>query len=80
MEEDTKDSAQRGFGPVLPPIYYGEGKFDAPSWESEDEDGTLLDKSGSGTPRLENGLGLGEGEGEGPLSLGGKKRVCSDNL
>jgi len=35
-------------GPVRPPTYYGEGPFDPPSSEDEDEDETLLLKE---TPR-----------------------------
>ena len=35
-------------GPVRPPTYYGEGPFDPPSSEDEDEDESLLQKE---TPR-----------------------------
>ncbi|KII86043.1 hypothetical protein PLICRDRAFT_44497 [Plicaturopsis crispa FD-325 SS-3] len=70
--EDAVSTSARGRSPprsIRPPVYYGEGPFDAPS---SDEDEALLEKEGSITPGLaERG---GNSLDEGGLTVGGHKR------
>lgn len=59
---------------VRPHIYYGDGPFDAPSSDEEDE---LLEKPPASPDAAErNGSALAD---EGPLRLGGKQ-VCNGIL
>ncbi|EMD39367.1 hypothetical protein CERSUDRAFT_113004 [Gelatoporia subvermispora B] len=74
QQESSSAFRAQDFGDayVKPHTYYGEGPFDAPSSDEEDE---LLEKSPSSPQAAErNGSALVE---EGPLRIGGKQRPAS---
>ena len=68
-EADNGDSSQTGLLP-RPAIYYGEGPFNAPSSDEEEE----VEKVGTGPlDRAEHGSLLGSGLADSGLYVGGRK-------
>ncbi|OCH89774.1 dipeptidyl aminopeptidase [Obba rivulosa] len=73
LQESPQRSQDHAYepSPVRPHTYYGEGPFDAPSSDEEDE---LLEKPSSPDAAERNGGALAD---EGPLRVGGKQRPAS---
>jgi hypothetical protein len=73
-EPDDSDSPHAGLLP-RPAVYYGEGPFNAPSSDEEDES-EVAEKDGPGSlNRAEHGTLLGSELADGGLYVGGRK-VC----
>jgi dipeptidyl aminopeptidase B len=69
---DNADSLREGLLP-RPAVYYGEGPFNAPSSDEEDES-EVAEKDGPGSlNRAEHGNLLGSGLADDSLHVGGRK-------
>lgn len=78
VEPESADSLHAGLLP-RPAVYYGEGPFNAPSSDEEDE---VAEKDGTGSPnRAEHGNLLGsELVDDDRLYVGGRRKVCAQLL
>ncbi|KAH9991150.1 dipeptidyl peptidase IV N-terminal region-domain-containing protein [Russula vinacea] len=73
---DNADSLREGLLP-RPAVYYGEGPFNAPSSDEEDES-EVAEKDGPGSlNRAEHGNFLGSGSADDSLHVGGQKEFPS---
>lgn len=71
-DTDNADSLREGLLP-RPAVYYGEGPFNAPSSDEEDES-EVAEKDGPGSlNRAEHGNFLGSGLADDSLHVGGQK-------